>query len=97
MNGINQQEVSNNSQGTHNGTVGGFTYFKATNGPKSGSMILARKAEFGESFTRAFIRKYFRNEDVQEILENDDQTLIDTVLQIQKSVNEEEKSRIIYL
>jgi hypothetical protein len=51
---------------------------------------LCKKADFGESFVRAFIRKYFRNEDVEEILAQDDKTLVETILKIQKSVNEDE-------
>lgn len=49
-------------------------------------MILFQKAEFGESFVRAFIRKYFRNEDAEEILEKGDKELIETVLEIQRSI-----------
>ena len=50
-------------------------------------MILIQKADFGESFVRAFIRKYFRTEDANEILEKDDQTLINTILEIQKAIH----------
>jgi cytoskeletal protein RodZ len=58
-------------------------------------MILFKKAEFGESFVRAFIRKYFRNEDAEEILQKNDKELIETVLEIQNSIENENSSKPI--
>lgn len=52
-------------------------------------MILIQKAKFGESFVRAFIRKYFKEEDAQKILKKNDKDLIETILKIQKSILEE--------
>ena len=54
---------------------------------------MIQKAVFGESFVRAFIRKYFKEEDAKVILEKNDKELIETILKIQKSIQEETSGR----
>lgn len=60
------------SKGKHNGTVEGFEYFKCKEGLNAGSLILAKKAEWGIEIIEALIRRYFKNHEVNEILKHQD-------------------------
>lgn len=62
-------EWDNKEKGKHNGTVEEFQYFEAS-GPKAGSLVLAKKAEFGHEIVEALVRRYFRDHEVNEILKH---------------------------
>lgn len=64
-------EWDNKTKGKHNGTVEGVQYFEAS-GEKAGSLVLAKKVEFGQDFLEALIRRYFRDHEVNEILKHKD-------------------------
>lgn len=60
-------EWDNKDKGKHDGTVDGFKYFEAS-APKAGSLVLAKKAEFGQEVVEALVRRYFKDHEVNEIL-----------------------------
>lgn len=62
-------EWDKKDKGKHDGTVDGFQYFEAS-GPKAGSLVLAKKAEFGQEIVEALVRRYFRDHEVNEILKH---------------------------
>ena len=80
-------------KGTHNGTVKGFKYFSSINNQKCCSLVLIQKVKFGESFLRCFIRKYFKDKDGNELLAQDDNEMVKTILQIQKSIEDHKNGR----
>ncbi len=47
-------------RGTHKGTVKNFTYF-VCDPLKSASLIKKSKVDFGKSFIKAYVKKYFKN------------------------------------
>lgn len=62
-------EWDDETKGKHNGTVEGFKYFEAK-GEKAGSLVVSKKAEFGQEIIEALIRRYFKDHEVNEILKN---------------------------
>ena len=58
------------TKGKHNGTVDGTVYFTCTNNLNAGSLVLAKKATFGQEILEAIIRRYFRDHEVNEILKH---------------------------
>ena len=64
-------EWDDKTKGKHNGVVEGVQYFEAS-GEKAGSLVLAKKADFGQDFLEALIRRYFRDHEVNEILKHKD-------------------------
>lgn len=59
------------TKGKHNGTVEGVQYFQAS-AEKAGSLVLAKKAEFGQDLLEALVKRYFRDHEVNEILKHKD-------------------------
>ena len=57
-------------KGKHNGVVEGVEYFKCEKEGNAGSLVMAKKAEFGQEIVEALIRRYFRDHEVNEILRN---------------------------
>lgn len=58
------------SKGKHNGTVDGTVYFTCANNLNAGSLVLAKKATFGQEILEAIIRRYFKDHEVNEILKH---------------------------
>lgn len=62
-------EWDDHSKGKHNGTVEGVVYFEAP-AEKAGSLVMAKKAEYGQDFLEALVRRYFKDHEVNEILKH---------------------------
>jgi dynactin complex subunit len=54
------------TKGKHNGTVEGVQYFQAS-AEKAGSLVLSKKAEYGQDLLEALVKRYFRDHEVNEM------------------------------
>lgn len=63
------------ARGNHNGKVKDVEYFKCANGNKAGSLIKLAKVEPSHDIIEAYVRKYFKNDSADEILQNKDQLM----------------------
>ena len=61
--------------GKHDGSVEGIEYFKCTPGITSGSLVLRNKVSEGVDVICAIINRYFRDNEIEELLKHKDNIL----------------------
>ena len=81
------------NRGNHNGTVESVEYFSCPG--TSGSLVRSEKINFGVTLLEAFVNKYFKDNEVRELLK-DRESLAEKIINLVTVMREEDKKNSEY-
>lgn len=83
-------EWDNPKRGTHNGTVGGVTYFKCEKEGNAGGLVKLSKVSTGVEIVEAYVKRYFKEEEANEILKNKE-NLVQFLIELAKNKDKQKE------